>query len=118
MKDLISKELLSAVLDLKNRKTESLDINILSSEVIYSSYSKDEKDYIPSKSINIHELAHKCKEWALKDYEIHSAIIDNNKASCEIFSTRLQEKEFQAETEPEAIFKACQWIYDNQKEGN
>lgn len=72
---------------------------------------------------NIYELAHKCKEWAIEnDFCIISATFkeedgcfeDNRKqgvnyAWAELYGT---EKIFRADTEPEAIFKACQWILD------
>lgn len=80
--------------------------------------------------INIHELAHKCKEWAIKQgYSLHSCIHDDGSyeryysicdilkplydSSC-LFDTLLKTTE--ANTELEAIFKACQWILDNKKE--
>ena len=55
-------------------------------------------------SINIYELAHKCKEWALQyDYTILSS---------KGYAT-ISGKVFYDKTEPEAIFKACQWILEN-----
>jgi hypothetical protein len=74
--------------------------------------------------INIHELAHKCKEWAvmlrpnkhaLSSYPRWSNHRDypetnGNYYICQHLVTGAQ---FEAETEPEAIFKACQWILDN-----
>jgi len=62
------------------------------------------------KSINIYELAHKCKEWAYKNgYELMSSIayccIDHKSFAESVFFTE--------DTEPETIFKACQWILDN-----
>ena len=72
-------------------------------------------------NINIYELAHKCKEWANKQgykkvysgiYEstdqgsMYICILDSNDTNC---------KDFWADTEVEAIFKACEWILANVK---
>lgn len=69
--------------------------------------------------INIYELAHKCKEWAKLKYFIdidsHSgcarwgaeAVSHNGRPSV------FYEQVFIGRTEPEAIFKACEWIKDN-----
>ena len=72
--------------------------------------------------INIYELAHRCKEWALlKGY--YFSIYSFNFS----FNTEQEHKvrlllgnevvywgnDSCEETEPEAIFKACQWIIDN-----
>ena len=69
-------------------------------------------------SINIYALAHKCKEWALEyGYVLYSAIMlstDSYKHSCFIpDSIIMGTKRWYAGTEPEAIFKACEWILDN-----
>lgn len=72
-------------------------------------------------NINIHELAHKCKEWAYtQGYILFSKIrLNSSLASC-YFDTMGKhdyeddyKNDFRADTEPEAIFKACQWILDN-----
>jgi hypothetical protein len=103
---MITEELLSEVL---GRKVEIIEHF---GNIIY--YEEPNKTVWLEEDINIYELAHKCKEWA-KDYEFHSAILDN-KASCELFSTSMDEQEFYADTEPEAIFRATQWVYDNKKD--
>jgi hypothetical protein len=70
------------------------------------------------KQINIYELAHKCKEWAKLKYFIDidshpgcarwgaEAVSHNGKPSV------FYEQVFIGRTEPEAIFKACQWILE------
>lgn len=84
-------------------------------------------------SINIYELAHKCKEWAFETDGIQ--IIHARKygygvgvvkyfSSIEVYNGHYlydpsdelgtsTQVSFETETEPEAIFKACQWILDN-----
>jgi len=72
---------------------------------------------------NIYELAHKCKEWAIaKGFSIESRVITFNKALVAVWdiekmncATRLDELSTVFNTEPEAIFKACQWILDNKE---
>ena len=71
-------------------------------------------------NINIYELAHKCKLWALgKGYSFLSGkddIYEKGKDFvCSIGSTSLLIKDFYAKTEIEAIFKACQWILNNKE---
>ena len=71
-------------------------------------------------NINIYELAQKCKEWAYKQgYVIlsgHSAYgIGAFFCSCKGWLSENYDKriEINHNTEPEAIFVACQWIIDN-----
>lgn len=70
---------------------------------------------------NIYEFAFKCKEWAEnKDY-----IIFSKNKECLIYSIdevydvieclNQYEDYFEADTECEAILKACEWILDNEK---
>lgn len=71
-------------------------------------------------SISIYKLAQKCKEWAYKQgYVIlsgHSAYgIGAFFCSCKGWLSENYDKriEINHNTEPEAIFKACQWILEN-----
>jgi hypothetical protein len=68
-------------------------------------------------SINVYELAHMCKEWALrKCYELHSHIAyENDEYSfCEARGLDVNDREvFIDDDEPEAIFKATEWVYDS-----
>ena len=68
--------------------------------------------------INIYELAHKCKKWAFNNYEImlESTIIFSSSSRCKgIDEVGFCVMVTYAETEPEAIFKACQWILENKE---
>ena len=66
--------------------------------------------------INIYELAHKCKEWAFNKGGID---ITSGKRlgldgwECLVFIGVIPCDCYEAETEPEAIFKACEWILEN-----
>ena len=83
---------------------------------------------------NIHELAHKCKEWArsihfngdiihnriYRTQSYYSSVYNNitkryeEKAVCDVIYGQMGDVEkCLADTEPEAIFQACQWILDN-----
>lgn len=69
-------------------------------------------------SVNIYELAHKCKEWAFNNrYSILVDIlgINNYQISMENLTNGkpVYVKDSYNTIEPEAIFKACQWILDN-----
>lgn len=127
---MISKELFSEVMNIKIE--DIIDLKMFGKDLKY--YEKcllksccdgrlsNHKDSI-CKSINIYELAHKCKEWAvirqfynvasLLDYTGYTCIIRQNPMT--FLNTELR---FRAGTEPEAICRACQYILDNKKEGN
>lgn len=72
-------------------------------------------------SINIYELAHKCKEWAnTKGYVLETTARTNSCFAICNFSLRGKHdytddlwSNFRAETEPGAVFAACQWILSN-----
>ena len=110
---MISKELLGEVLKADIRKINN---SILDGNLYYY------KTFVKCKSkINIYELAHKCKEWAvnlspnkhaLSSYPRWSDIRNYKKTNgsyyiCQHLVSGVQ---FEAESEPEAIFKACEWI--------
>ena len=87
-------------------------------------YEFSEPIYSDDSSINIYELAHMCKEWAKDEgYFILSAsdgycvVEDTATFTLQFSITRPEELKCLSYPEPEAVFKACQWIYDN-KENN
>lgn len=118
---LISKELLSEVLGYKIWKILDCNMGTLR-YCIYPNKGDEPSEYMFP--INIYELAHKCKEWAIENgFCVMSAtfnadeddieenwIKDVNYAWAELHN---EDKLFRADTEPEAIFKACQWILEN-----
>lgn len=130
---MISKELLSEVINIKIE--DIVDLKMFGKDLKY--YEKcllksccdgrlsNHKDSI-CKSINIYELAHKCKEWALsKQYSLYSgydklinkygvyinlSLLGDDEATIGGWDTEIY---FIVDTEVEAIFKACQWLLDN-----
>lgn len=129
-KELMSEELMSEVLKLNITYIERYN-----NSIIYkiSVYDREEE-------VNIYELAYKCKEWAFYAYKISvssfksgsfylrefNQIKDNSEYWVELDTASIDceiniddSGIFKSCSEPEAIFKACQWILDNkQKRGN
>ena len=122
---MISKELLSEVLGIRyiamNPILEPMNkIGYL----VYGSQNTPQEVRRNHKQINIYELAHKCKEYAYNQgYIISSGLTPvlgvNKDGWAEVFSssTPLDGKlhTFKQLSEPEAIFKAAQWVLDNVK---
>jgi hypothetical protein len=111
MKNIISSRLLGNVLGCECTKSYFEDNHNLvhyfyEYDVTWSELRQHQKD-----TINIYELAHKCKEWALKhDCELLSCV-KSTRSICDIYSNLLDCKfTHYADSEPEAIFKACEWI--------
>ena len=124
---MISKELLSVVI---NKKIVADDINNIELKENTITFIEDYWDedegsgFYRSHTINIYELAHKCKELAYSQgYIISSGLTPvlgvNKDGWAEVFSssTPLEGKlnTFKQLSEPEAVFKAAQWILDNVK---
>jgi len=115
---MISKELLSKVLGFECSSYKELggDDNIIYPLVHYGwvkgiEQISNAKQY--PKGINIYELAHKCKEWALgKDFVLYSGSTHRTKKyRCDIYTKDGDvDEDFVSDTEPKAIFKACEWI--------
>ena len=113
-----SKELLSEVLESK------LENGSIDRYYFTENDSRNLLRIILTDDINIYELAHKCKEWAkLKhfiDIDSHpgcarwgaKAVSHNGKPSV------FYEQVFIGRTEPEAIFKACEYIMEQTKCGS
>jgi len=134
MQEIISKELLSAVLNIKGNfrygfddisipELDKVEFNSQTNMVFMS--LKPSMLYgtvapvIRTNSINVYELAHKCKEWAYKNgfilrseyYPPDSFLFSGG---CLLINISAEESEwFNGTIEPEAIFEACQWILNN-----
>ncbi len=105
---MISKELLSEVLGIEGM----LEIIISGKEVDF--HYGDINTSTIMDTINIYELAHKCKEWALKQgYEIVelSHNIEVYKHSFEVYSTNNIKHKIPYDLK--RFFKACEWILEN-----
>ena len=84
--------------------------------------SKDDDVLRYYNRINIYTFAFKCKECALsKEYIINSGATTSNDWCCTIYKI-IKENPYIKElshtweqSEPEAIFKACNWILENSK---
>lgn len=105
---MISKELLSEVLGYT-----VTNISLLRGSHI--NITGNTEKYTPNTvSFNIHELAHKVKAWMNNVGYCPNTYWDTN-GDIKCHDTYgLLPKPFIGETEPEAIFKAGQWILDNQ----
>ncbi len=128
---MISKELLSEVFTDGQQDFEVIGIYPEDERLLEYVWIQELPDYsgdgfkrVPMK-INIHELAHKCKEWAYEqDYIVCSEKLriggwgacvfapDNNTCYPTISAP------FNADTEPEAIFNACEWVLENMTKDN
>ena len=126
---------MSAVLDIYVTDVLGVDGN----NIDYTCLLNQEMGY-RDVSINIYELAYKCKEWAkynklfgnggydlytehLKGINYPSAmnetLLNKNYDYWRCFYQRCNPSDStigQGITEPEAIFKACQWILEQMKE--
>ena len=102
---MISKELLSVVVPQFNFHDDA------TTDENYIVFWKDGEMY---SDINIYELAHKCKEWAAtKNCRIFSEVQYSKHtkgARVEMVVYNGKDQVFISDTEPEAIFKACEWI--------
>lgn len=124
---MITEELLSEVLEFK---LEQLDFARLSKDNKEIEFAFKLSEGINIKNvfhidfhINIYELAHKCKEWALsKGYSLYVKIrpdiidiLDVTHFYAVQIGTGSDKNamQFRENTEPEAIFKACEWILNN-----
>jgi len=102
-----SKELLSKVLNVEiTYLTDRLDGNLMPYQVARQEGWS---------TINIYEFAHRCKEWAWDKhrYKLKSGIFIGRKGALkqnEYACTDYESISENANSEPEAIFKACEWI--------
>ena len=106
----VSKELLNEVLNIE-REIKHIDFIEKWNTFIYY------VDGGAERTINIYELQHKCKEWArIKSYLLYSYPVDvlTDRYACDVKDKRRTQIMMQpADTEPEAVIKATQWVLDN-----
>jgi len=115
MSEIISKDLLSEVLNIKSRfETDILNIKIDGNFIFY----KLDRKVKPSKRINIYELAHKCIIYAWdKMYDISPSVMGTKivclKTGFELYIVQREEIENPKPFDPRFTFKALQWLLDN-----
>jgi hypothetical protein len=120
---MITKELLSSVL---GKQVVKFKVKPRTVAVKYMKYGKsisgNEYQTIERVFINKYELAAKCKEWARhNEFWINSWLTmdkrEANNGGCESGHTHkdINSGIIFCKTEPEAIFKACQWILENKE---
>ncbi len=96
-------ELLNKVL-----KTNAIWVEVKGNEVFYNADNNKHSCF----KINTYELAHICKEWVYKQKVIISSSKANDAylAILDYDGVTDSTSTFIADTEPEAIFIACEWI--------
>ncbi len=99
---MISKELLSEVL--------KFDISHMTTKIDGHVYYRIKNRY--SGDISMYELAHKCKKWANKQGYTLTVVYAPDITMVYPMEIITGERLpfVKADTEPEAIFKACEWI--------
>jgi mevalonate pyrophosphate decarboxylase len=125
---MIPKYILKEVLFYKEKYKDQIEITRLVPNKNYIEYTSEVTgnpyNYITHDKISVYELAHKCKEWAYSQgYIISSGLTPvlgvNKDGWAEVFSssTPLDGKlhTFKQLSEPKAIFKACQWLLEQNK---
>ena len=118
-----SKELLSAVLNVHVVELTGVSFVINGNDTLVH-YTKQPGIDIPQ-SINIYELAHKVKEWALKQgYRIASQLIERGitidigmDGFAVVHTCNREVNKEREDTEPEAVFAAGEWILNQQDKG-
>lgn len=86
------------------------NVTFENSRIYYDDFTAIEKE------INIYELANKCKEWAYSTYGIMIQSYPYcGKGRADAIKGLKVDEVFKEKTEPEAIFKAAQWVLDNVK---
>ena len=121
---MISKALLSEVLKLD---VKELEFNFKYNYIRYGYWNScvnnrnEDISGVDYLKINIYELAHKCKEWVLKQgyyFSTYSFNFDSNTEQEHRIRLLIGNdvvyfgNDSSMETEVEAIFNACQWILD------
>ena len=114
---MISKELLTAIRK-DEHKVLNTDFNYIEEDNKIGYFLDNRHWYF----INIYELAHKCKEWARDNEFFLRSFYDYEGAFCYISAPVWANKidiiktGFCSDTEPEAIFRASEWILEQVEE--
>lgn len=128
---MIPKYILKEVLFYKEKYKDQIEITRLVPNKNYIEYTSvvtgNPYNYITHDKINIHELSNLCKIWAfVNGYELLSGTISEDNGDM-IFECSIYDKnadtsdtyfitEFEDQNEPEAVFRACEYILEQIKE--
>ena len=104
----------------KELLTEILGIEILSSKEVKQTdiirYKFKSIGETRDSSINTYELAHLCKKWAYRNnYLIESLYNEQNEIYVHWMSRLNSRIDFNGLSEPDSIFKACEYILEEIK---
>jgi hypothetical protein len=119
---MISKELLTAIRT-DVHKVLNIDLDYIQEDNKIGYFLDNRQWYF----INIYEIANTCKIWAFyQGYELLSGTISEDNGDmifeCSIYNKNADGAdtyfitEFEALNEPEVVFKACEWILEQNKE--
>lgn len=118
MENIINEQLLSKVLKIEIISYEMKQKNIIGYE--YNKLSKNEwsgKKFC-NRSINIYELAHKCKKWAILNHYDFTILIDTIVIYYEGIKVHTIYNTLKGDNfipfDPTYEIKACQWILENE----
>lgn len=119
---MISKELLGNILNIDVAhisKSEHTDTISVHERCFMYPLTYDASSYL---TINIHELAHKCKLWIVDNgyglsmnYVVDSNTKEFSHFECLLYGNPYVSDYFDmgSEDESQAIFKACEWVLNN-----
>ena len=109
---MVSLELMRELIDFAEVSSRGTEIN---GEIYFDTKSYDDGIAFNSNhKINIHELSNVCKKWAIKKgFKLWSIVDDENSSICRV--NCLEKTEYYADTEPESVFKACEWIVNHKE---
>lgn len=106
-----SKELLSEVF---GREVSEIKNTCTDKEIVIIAYFDGFRQAF---TMNIYELAFKCKEWALsKGYIVASGLNEEGRWWCDVSEVKIFHAingTYVQDTEMEAVIKACEWIRTN-----
>jgi len=104
---MISKELLKVIL--VDKQVDKVDI--CGNNVWFKKAECTMVHHWEDECINIYELAHKCKEWAInEEFILETSYNKKGMAYCDVYSNYALISRFSNNTEPKVIFEACEFI--------
>jgi len=93
--------------------TKELFIEVMGKEKMYACLNIETQELETDEIINIHELAWKCKEWALDQGYVFDIYYEKQIVSITCYLTPISvPRTFRTKTEIETIEKMCEWILE------